>query len=120
VVLERGAYPGGVAGVLAARGYRIDTGPVVLTMADLVADTFAAAGADMGEHLTLQRGDPMYRASFADGSALSERPVPDGERRRPVPRLALVGMGTVPGVGIPMVPISGRLAAERVDSWGRG
>ncbi len=73
VVLERGACPGGVAGVLAEQGYRIDTGPVVLTMADLVADTFAAAGADIGEHLTLQRVDPMYRASFADGSALSVR-----------------------------------------------
>jgi phytoene desaturase len=28
----------------------------------------------------------------------------------------LVGMGTVPGVGIPMVLVSGRLAADRVDA----
>jgi hypothetical protein len=26
-------------------------------------------------------------------------------------------MGTVPGVGIPMVLISGRLAADRVNEW---
>ena len=32
-----------------------------------------------------------------------------------VPGLVLVGMGTVPGVGIPMVLLSGRLAAERVE-----
>jgi phytoene desaturase len=31
-----------------------------------------------------------------------------------VPGLFFAGMGTVPGVGVPMVLISGRLAAERV------
>jgi len=35
-----------------------------------------------------------------------------------VPGLVLVGMGTVPGVGIPMVLLSGRLAAERVEQLG--
>jgi phytoene desaturase len=34
-----------------------------------------------------------------------------------VPGLVLVGMGTVPGVGVPMVLISGRLAADRIDQW---
>jgi len=33
-----------------------------------------------------------------------------------VPGLVLVGMGTVPGVGIPMVLVSGRLAADRVEA----
>ena len=32
-----------------------------------------------------------------------------------VPGLVLVGSGTVPGVSVPMVLVSGRLAAERVD-----
>ena len=32
-----------------------------------------------------------------------------------IPGLVLVGMGTVPGVGIPMVLLSGGLAAARVD-----
>lgn len=41
------------------------------------------------------------------------------ERR--APGLVFVGSGTVPGVGVPMVLISGRLAAERVDALaGRG
>jgi phytoene desaturase len=35
-----------------------------------------------------------------------------------VPGLVFAGMGTVPGVGVPMVLISGRLAAERVLSRG--
>jgi phytoene desaturase len=34
---------------------------------------------------------------------------------RRVPGLVFTGSGTVPGVGVPMVLISGRLAADRVD-----
>jgi phytoene desaturase len=44
---------------------------------------------------------------------------PDNVDRR-VPGLVLVGSGTVPGVGVPMVLLSGRLAAERVDEIARG
>lgn len=36
---------------------------------------------------------------------------------RRVPGLVLAGSGTVPGVGVPMVLISGRLAAERVERY---
>ncbi len=35
---------------------------------------------------------------------------------RKVPGLVFVGSGTLPGVGVPMVLLSGRLAAERVDA----
>lgn len=38
------------------------------------------------------------------------------DRRRP--GLVFAGSGTVPGVGVPMVLISGRLAAERVADSG--
>ena len=34
-----------------------------------------------------------------------------------VPGLVFVGSSTVPGVGVPMVLVSGRLAAERVRRW---
>ncbi|MDP9389346.1 MAG: phytoene desaturase family protein [Actinomycetota bacterium] len=73
VVLERGDLPGGRAGLLEVGGYRFDTGPSVLTMTGLLADVFAAAGADMTEHLSLAPVDPMYRACFADGSAIRVR-----------------------------------------------
>ncbi|MGK2929144.1 MAG: FAD-dependent oxidoreductase, partial [Acidimicrobiales bacterium] len=36
------------------------------------------------------------------------------------PGLVFVGSGTLPGVGVPMVLVSGRLAAERVDQLARG
>jgi phytoene desaturase len=72
-VLERGQVPGGRTGVLEAEGFRIDTGPSVLTMTDILRATFAGAGADMDEYLTLHPVDPIYRACFADGSQLRVR-----------------------------------------------
>jgi phytoene desaturase len=72
-ILERGSVPGGRAGLLELEGFRFDTGPTVLTMPDLLANTFAAAGADMDDLLTLRRLDPLYRATFADGSTIRVR-----------------------------------------------
>jgi phytoene desaturase len=73
-VVERADVPGGRAGIFAADGYRIDTGPSVMTMANILADVFAAAGTRMEDHLTLEPVDPMYRACFEDGSELRVRP----------------------------------------------
>ena len=73
LVLEREDGPGGRAGVFEAEGYRIDSGPTVLTMTDILGDVFRAAGADMADHLRLSPVDPMYRACFADGSVLHVR-----------------------------------------------
>src|ERR1700678_2651440 len=72
-VLERGDGPGGRMGQLAVDGYRFDTGPTVLTMPDLLADTLAAAGERMSDWLDLIRVDPRYRAHFPDGSTLDIR-----------------------------------------------
>lgn len=72
-VIERGHAPGGRAAVLEGAGYRIDAGPTVLTMPGLLADTFAAAGADLADHLSLGPVDPMYRACFPDGTRLHVR-----------------------------------------------
>ncbi|AQT79602.1 phytoene dehydrogenase [Mycolicibacterium litorale] len=69
-VVERYAFPGGRMGQADIRGYRIDTGPTVLTMPDIIEEAFAAVGASMTEHLDLVPVDPAYRATFADGSAL--------------------------------------------------
>ena len=72
-VVERGDRPGGRAGVVERDGFRLDNGPTVLTMPGLLADTFAAAGADLADHVTLRPVDPMYRAVYADGSVLHIR-----------------------------------------------
>ena len=69
-VVEREGMPGGRAGVVAEQGYRLDNGPTVLTMPDLLARAFAAAGAEMSDFVKLRPVDPMYRAVFADGTEL--------------------------------------------------
>ncbi|WP_330321106.1 phytoene desaturase [Streptomyces clavifer] len=69
-VVEREEVPGGRAGLLEKGGFRIDTGPTVLTMPDLVEEAFAAVGHRMVDRLDLVRLDPAYRARFADGTQL--------------------------------------------------
>ncbi|MDQ3146242.1 MAG: phytoene desaturase family protein, partial [Actinomycetota bacterium] len=70
VVLERGLVPGGRTGLLERGGYSFDTGPTVLTMREILEDCFRAAGTEMADFVTLHPVDPMYRASFEDGSTL--------------------------------------------------
>lgn len=73
-VLERGERPGGRAGALDLRTadgvYRVDTGPTVLTMPDLLDEAFAAVGEKVSERLDLVELDPAYRTHFADGSTI--------------------------------------------------
>lgn len=69
-VVERDAVPGGRAGLRESGGYRIDTGPTVLTMPDLVEEAFAAVGDRLADRLDLVALHPAYRALFADGSRL--------------------------------------------------
>src|SRR5579875_803638 len=76
-VVEREATPGGRAGRLDLDGYRLDTGPTVLTMPGLIADALGAVGEDLGDRLDLVRLEPAYRAMFADGSRLDVHTDPD-------------------------------------------
>jgi phytoene desaturase len=70
-VVERDAVPGGRAGRLDVAGYRLDTGPTVLTMPDIVDQTFAAVGDSLAARLDLLPLTPAYQARFADGSRLA-------------------------------------------------
>ena len=73
-VLERAEHPGGRAGRLDLRSergtYRVDTGPTVLTMPELLDEVFAAVGEKLDERLDLVALAPAYRARFADGSTI--------------------------------------------------
>ncbi|MFC9931799.1 phytoene desaturase [Streptomyces sp. NPDC127190] len=69
-VVERDALPGGRAGRLELGGYRIDTGPTVLTMPDLADEAFAAVGDSLYRRVELIALHPAYRACFADSSTL--------------------------------------------------
>jgi phytoene desaturase len=69
-VIEREAEPGGRAGVVHTDGYTFDTGPTVLTMPELIADALDCVGERLEDWLELTPVDPLYRASYADGSRL--------------------------------------------------
>jgi phytoene desaturase len=69
-VIEREQVPGGRAGVVEAGGYTFDTGPTVLTMPDLIADALDCVGESLDDWLDLTPVDPLYRATYADGSRL--------------------------------------------------
>ncbi|MGW4632689.1 phytoene desaturase family protein [Nocardia sp. NPDC004415] len=69
-VVERETVPGGRAGRRDVAGYRLDTGPSVLTMPDIVAETLGAVGDSLDARLELLPVVPAYRAHFADGSGL--------------------------------------------------
>lgn len=72
-IVERESIPGGRAGMICEQGFRLDNGPTVLTMPNLLAEAFEAAGADMADHIEVVPVDPMYRAVYADGSTLMVR-----------------------------------------------
>jgi phytoene desaturase len=76
-VVEREGWPGGRAGRLDIGGYRLDTGPTVLTMPDIIDEVFAAVGAAQSSLLDLLPVDPAYRALFADGSTLDVHSDPE-------------------------------------------
>ncbi|OLR93918.1 phytoene desaturase family protein [Actinokineospora bangkokensis] len=69
-VVEREPVPGGRAGRHDMGGFRVDTGPTVLTMPDLLDEAFAAVGDSLAARLDLLPLAPAYRAHFADGSRL--------------------------------------------------
>jgi phytoene desaturase len=69
-VVERHPWPGGRAGRQDIDGYRIDTGPTVLTMPDLIDEAFAAVGENLSQRLELLPLDPAYRAKFDDGGGI--------------------------------------------------
>ncbi|WP_433507402.1 phytoene desaturase family protein [Pseudonocardia halophobica] len=73
-IVERDEHPGGRAGRLDLEGpsgtYRVDTGPTVLTMPELLDEALGAVGDSLAARLDLVRLDPAYRTTFADGTTI--------------------------------------------------
>jgi phytoene desaturase len=69
-VLEAQPHPGGRAGRMDLAGYRLDTGPTVLTMPELIDEALAAVGDSLAARLDLVALHPAYRARFADESVI--------------------------------------------------
>ena len=70
VVYEMGDRPGGKVGVASHDGVTFDTGPSVLTMTDVLAEIFRAAGTTLADEVTLVEADRSFRYLYPDGVAL--------------------------------------------------
>lgn len=93
-VLEREPIVGGRAGMLRLGGFRLDTGPVVMTMPELLHDPIRAVGGDPDRLISMRRLDPAYRAVYPDGSELHIR-ADMGDLREEI--RALTGEGNAAG-----------------------
>ena len=69
-VLEKNEIPGGRVGQMKLDGYTFDTGATLLLMPEVYAETFAALGERLPDHLDLRRVDPTYHLYFPDDSQL--------------------------------------------------
>ncbi|MGA2490405.1 MAG: phytoene desaturase family protein [Anaerolineales bacterium] len=69
-VVEKCEKPGGRCGRMTVNGYAFDTGATLFLMPEVYAETFAALGERMEDHLDLRRVDPTYHLHFQDDSQL--------------------------------------------------
>jgi phytoene desaturase len=69
-VVEKCEKSGGRCGQMTVHGHRFDTGATLFLMPELYAETYAALGERMEDHLDLRRVDPTYHLYFQDNSQL--------------------------------------------------
>lgn len=67
-VCEQGASFGGKMNRYEVAGFRFDTGPSLITMPWVFAETFAAAGSRIEDHLELVPVHPLSEYIYADGT----------------------------------------------------
>lgn len=67
---EAGATLGGKMNTFESQGFRFDTGPSLITMPDVFAATFTAAGERIEDHLQLKRLEPVAEYVWPDGTRL--------------------------------------------------
>ncbi len=72
-LLEKNERVGGKLNIVAADGYRFDTGPSLLTMPWVVRDLFESVGRRMDESLEITPVDPVCRYRWPDGTTWEHR-----------------------------------------------
>ena len=100
------SIPAAGSGVLDIGGYRLDTGPTVLTMPDIIDDAFAAVGESLADRLDLDPVHPAYRAAVRRRQRAGRA---HRRRRRWRPRSS-----ASPGRGGRRLPAAARLADQAV------
>ncbi len=67
-VFEKNSRCGGRMNQIAEDGFRIDMGPTLLMMPEVIEGIFKTCGREMSDYLELRRLDPAYRVRFSDGT----------------------------------------------------
>ena len=70
-ILERNGRSGGRMNVIEQDGFRIDMGPTMLMMPEVIENTFKACGRDMNDYMTLRRLTPAYTMTWPDGATFA-------------------------------------------------
>ncbi len=70
-VVDSNHHAGGDVHVIRDRRFSFDTGPVVITLPEMVAELFAKAGRDAADYFRLFELDPQPRFWFEDGVVLN-------------------------------------------------
>jgi phytoene desaturase len=93
-VIEKNRKPGGRCDQFVRDGHRFDTGPTLFLMPEVFAETYAALGERMQDHLDLRRVDPTYRIHFDDGVELA----PTSDLKAMGPQLEALEPGSLRGL----------------------
>ena len=67
-IIERNGRSGGRMNVIEQDGFRIDMGPTMLMMPEVIENTFKACGRDMNDYMKLRRLTPAYTMVWPDGA----------------------------------------------------
>jgi len=70
-LFEKGSGPGGRCNQLKRGGFTFDTGPTILLMPEVLAETFTAVGRRLEDYMELVRCEPNYKIHFRDGSDIT-------------------------------------------------
>ena len=69
-IFEQNTHSGGRMDIIEEQGFRIDMGPSMLMMPEVVEKIFADCGRDWQDYLTIKRVDPAYKICWTDGTCL--------------------------------------------------
>ncbi len=70
-IVERSSRSGGRMNVIEQDGFRIDMGPTMLMMPEVMANIFKACGRDVNDYMELQRLTPAYTLVWPDGATFA-------------------------------------------------
>ncbi len=69
-LLEQNARPGGRMNRVEEEGFKVDTGPTLLMMPEVIEGIFKSCGRNVDDYVPIRRLDPSYQVRFADGTRL--------------------------------------------------